>query len=114
MADMTEVVEAITQGFISLKQPKVPAPPVFKGQQEGVRIDNLFTNFEKFCMNLYKEDREAWIQVLPEYLEGEAKSLALAFVLNANYDIVKQKLVTKYRDVSRLDDGELQNIFHAT
>ena len=42
------------------------------------------------------------------------KSLALAFGLEANYDTVKQKLVEKYRRASRLDDGELQNIFHAT
>ena len=114
MADMTEVVEAITQGFISLKQPKVPAPPVFKGQQEGVCIDSFFTRFEKFCKSLYKEDQDAWVQVLPEYLEGEAKSLALSFGSTANYDTVKQKLVTKYRQVSRLEDGDLQNIFHAT
>ena len=82
MVDMTQVVKAITQGFISLKQPKVPAPPVFKGQQECISIDSFFTNFEMFCMNLYKEDREAWVQVLLEYLAGEAKSLDLAFSLN--------------------------------
>ena len=113
MVDMMEVVEAITQGFISPKQPKVPAPPVFKGQQEGVCIDSFFTKFEKFCKSLYKEDKDAWVQVLPEYLEGEAKILAPAFGSTANYT-VKQKLATKYQQVSRLEDGDLQNIFHAT
>ena len=81
MADMTEVVEAITLEFISRKQPKVPAPPMFKGQQEGACIDSFFTKFEKFCKSLYREDQDTWVQVLPEYLEGDAKSLALAFGL---------------------------------
>ena len=54
------------------------------------------------------------MQVLPDYLTGELKSLALALGLEANYDTVKQKLVEKYRRESRLDDCEIQNLFHAT
>ena len=115
MVDMTSVVKAITQGFSSLKQPKVPAPPLFNGQQESVHIEIFFAHFEKYCTHLSKEDlHKAWVQVLPDYLIGEPKSLALAFGLEANYNTLKQKLVNKYRRASRLDDGELQNIFHAT
>ena len=90
---MAAVVEAITQRFSGLKQPKVPAPPVFRGQQESVHIEVFFAHFEKYCNHVYKEDQKAWVQVLPDYSTGEPKSLALAFGLEANYDSVRQTLV---------------------
>ena len=40
--------------------------------------------------------------------------MAYATGSTANYDTVKQKLVTEYQQVSRLEDSDLQNIFHAT
>ena len=67
---MAAVVEAITQGFSSLKQPKARDPPVFQGQQESVNIKILFAHFEKYCNHVYKEDQKAWVQVLPDYLTG--------------------------------------------
>ena len=114
MEDMAAVGEAITQGYSSLQQPKVPAPPVFKGQQESVHIEVFFAHFEIFCNHVYRDDQNAWLQVLPDYLAGEPKNLSLVFGLEPNYAQVKQKLVEKYRRASRLGDGEIQNIFHAT
>ena len=78
-----------------------------------MHIEVFFAHFEKYCNHVYKEDQKAWVQVLPDYLTGEPKSLVLAFGLEANYDAVKQKLVEKYRRASRLDDCEFQYIFHA-
>ena len=63
-----------------------------------MHIEIFFAHFEKYCTRMYEEDHKAWVQVLPDYLAGEPKSLALAFGLEANYNTVKEKLVDKYQD----------------
>ena len=73
-----------------------------------MHIEIFFAHFEKYCNHINKEDQKAWVQVLPDYLTGEPKRLALEFCLEANYDSVKQKLVEKYRRASRFDDGDFE------
>ena len=52
--------------------------------------------FEKYCRNLYGEDTDDWVQVLPSYLRGELRQVAQVLGASVGYDEVKQKLLSEF------------------
>ena len=71
----------------------IPPPNIFSGSH-GSLNDFLYL-FERYCVSIYGEDQLSWLQVLPSYLEGEARNIVLAFGLDRNIDyaMVKERLL---------------------
>lgn len=97
MSDETlnSLAEAISRVHIS----RVPPPAMCTGT--GIR--EFFIRFERFAYSSFGDDADIWIQVLPDYLSGEAKSIALAHGENASYRIVKEKLMNIFNQANRND-----------
>ena len=89
----------------------MPAPVPYKGFDGTIHIDLFFEIFERYCLSAYKETPEAWLQILPNYLEGDAKAVTLAYGLTTPYTTVKEKLQEKFRSRSRLDEDDIHEIF---
>ena len=62
----------------------IPPPNIFSSSHGS--IDDFLVLFERYCVSIYGEDRLSWLQVLPSYLEGEARNIVLAFGLDRNID----------------------------
>ena len=73
---------------------KVPPPVPFSGETGAIQIEDFLTSFERYCRAIYKEDHTSWLQVLPSFLEGEARAVVLAHGHGAGvtYQTVRDRL----------------------
>lgn len=113
MDDIKEVIKTLAKGMCDLKIVKVPPPNVYKGFEDSVQVEVFFEIFERHCRSVYQDAKESWLQVLPSFLTGEGKALAHAYGLTTPYDTVKLKLIEKFQARSRLDQGDINDIFSA-
>ena len=86
----------------------IPPPNIFSGSRGS--IDDFLYLFERYCVSIYGEDQLSWLQVLPSYLEGEARNIVLAFGLDRNIDyaMVKERLLWELKP-SGLQDRYYQD-----
>ena len=75
----------------------VPAPKVYDGSLYH-SINDFFHFFEKYCMAKYGDDQFSWLQVLPDFLEGQYKSIVNSFGISRflEYGTVKACLVEDF------------------
>ena len=89
-----EILANLTQSLNRLGGDRVPPPVVYNGT---TNINNFFADFERYCASIYGNANQSWLQILPSFLEGEAKSIVQAFGngTNITYQIVKERLVAE-------------------
>ena len=99
MAELEEFnagIGCLVEAMSVLGTSKVPLPAIFTGIDGPIDIASFFVAFERYCLVNYKKDLLSWVQVLPSFLEGEAREIAQAFGCGAKYALVKQKLVEEF------------------
>ena len=96
MEAMEQVFTELTDAIRGMNIARTPPPAIFKGIGS---IDDFFRNFEAYCETLYRDQYNSYLQVLPTFLEGEAKEIVRAFGTGANvaYNDVKDKLKTEFK-----------------
>ena len=112
--DQKQILRALAKLALEKKtKVRVLPPPVYTGFEGSLKIETFITLFENHCRAEYGEITEAWLQVLPQFLTGEGKALVVAFGLTTPYLTVRARLLEKFQNRSRLDHGELADIFSA-
>ena len=76
-----------------LEQGKKPAPNVYSYGEATRNAQEFFVHFEAYATSMYGVNESAFLQILPEYLAGEAKKIAVAFGPCAEYETVKQRII---------------------
>ena len=88
--EMDGILTRLTDAIESMKIVRAPPPSPYIGYGD---IADFFRSFEAYCLALYKQDFQAYLTVLPSFLEGEAKQIAVAYGSAANYRTVKDKII---------------------
>lgn len=113
-AQMAEVFSELAEAIRDMRVDRIPPPTAFAGMGGSSGINSFFRIFEKYCNAVYKKDPKSWLQVLPSFLEGEARSIVRAFGVDADYHIVKQRLIDEFTNRSTLSSNEFSDFFSAT
>lgn len=108
---MVEVVGELTEAIRNMRVDRVPPPASFTG---GTGIDTFLVAFEKYALAVYKNDTNSWLQVLPAFMEGEARAIVNAFGMEADYAIVKQRLIEEFTKRTTLSSNEFADFFSAS
>ena len=58
---------------------KVPPPSPYRSSELLGDLKGFFVDFEKYAAHLYGSDERAYLQLLPDFLEGEACDIMKAF-----------------------------------
>ena len=77
----------------------VPPPNVCCKTSE---LPQFFKIFEKYVYSLYGDDRESWLQVLPNFCGGEISTIVEAFDSATSYDLLKERILRDFVDVFKL------------
>ena len=88
-ARMVEALENLSKPHI-----KRPAPNLYNYGECTVTVEEFFLQFERFATSTYGYDLSTHLQVLPNYLTGEAKDIVLAFGPSAHYQTVKECIIS--------------------
>ena len=94
MAANFQHFEILAEAVRSLKPVVVPPPKVFNGTWYH-SISDFIHFFEKYCKAIYVDDQFSWLQVLPDFLAGQYKSIDLSFGISSclEYGTVKAQRV---------------------
>ena len=87
-----QLIENFTAALRDIKVQRVPPPMPYKGVGS---INDFFENFERYAHSLYENDARSYLQILPSFLEGETKNIALSFGTNADYATVKARVISE-------------------
>ena len=95
---------------------KVPPPLPYAGRSSAIHVDDFLANFEKYCKAVYKNDKDSWLQILPTFLEGEAKAIVVAHGRGSgvDYDTVKNRLVLEVKQKDTLGSNKFADFFSAS
>ena len=104
---LAQLAEAINN--MNVRPSRLPPPPVCSGQN----IDLFFTQFEKFAGTNYGDDRDVWLQLLPEYLSDEPKQIVRAYGADRTYTYVKSQLVELFTNNALASRGNAYSRFFA-
>lgn len=105
-------MEELAQVIKGMKADKVPPPAAYSGQREE-NIEDFLVEFEKYVRAIYKDDKSSWVQILPSFLDGEAREIVKAFGRNSVYEEVKKKLVKEFTFKTDLARNEFSRFFSA-
>ena len=108
MATMEEVLETLATAIGQMNNTKVPPPTPYQGYGD---ITAFFTSFENYCQNVYGNNTEAQLTILPSFLEGEAKQIALSFGNGAQYNAVKERIIAEMTGRRSLGSNQVSDIF---
>ena len=114
MSETTEVISQLAEKLVELGGSRIPPPMVFAGSKSSVSITAFFFAFERYCLAQYKKDEVSWLQVLPSFLEGEARSIVQAFGYGVEYSVVKQRLTEEFTRRHTLGSNAVSDFFSAT
>ena len=96
-----QVAEVFTRIAVALESlvaaqhlPK-PAPAMFGGSSDAHNVEIFFQQFEQYATSLYGADNAVHLQILPNFLDGEPREIALAYGPSAEYAIVKQRIISE-------------------
>ena len=70
--------------------------------------------FKRYCLAIYKKDLVSWLQLLPSFLEWEARAIAQAFGYKIEYCVVKQKLIEEFSQRKSLGNNVFSDFFSAS
>ena len=75
----------------------MPPPVVFNGIGN---IVDFFNAFENYGGSMYRNNEAAYLQILPSFLEDEARNIVLSFGtgnnINYQYQIVRNRMVQDF------------------
>ena len=108
MANMEEFLENLATAIGQMNNTKVPPPTPYQGYGD---IRAFFTSFENYCQNVYGNNTEAQLTILPSFLEGEAKQIALSFGNGAQYNAVKERIIAEMTGRRSLGSNQVSDIF---
>ena len=109
----TDVVSQLAEKLVELGGNRVPPPVVFVGGKGPVSITAFFFAFERYCLAKYQKDEVSWLQVLPSFLEGEARSIVQAFGCEVAYAAVKLRLIDEFTRRRTLGSNAVSDFFSA-
>ena len=91
---LTAAVLLLAETIRSNKLVLVPPPVIFNGNNYH-SIEDFFYFFERFCLGKYGNDEVSWLQILPDFLCGEIKSVVDSFGRSKEvvYQTVKLRLI---------------------
>jgi hypothetical protein len=90
---MTDKVLGDLADAIKMMNPvRVPPPPVCSGRA----VVDFFKQFESYVLCVYGKNSDVWMQVLPEFLSGEARDMVMAYGVSVPYQVVKTKLLEEF------------------
>ena len=93
MSDKEEAQgDRVAQFVAGLVKTKIPPPVKFAGDRGAISVGAFFVAFERFSTREYGVDPISWMQVLPQYMEWEAREMVNAFGHEAKYEVVKQRM----------------------
>ena len=104
----------LAQAINDLRTDRVPPPVTFSGLGGASAVNSFFLAFEKYATSVYKQDFDSWYQVLPSFLDGEAKSIVRAFGRDASYEVVKQRLIAECTNCTTLTSNDFAGFFSAS
>ena len=111
---MEEVLGDLAEAINGMKIQRVPPPVPFKGVGQG-DIKDFFDAFEKYCDSVYKKEYSSYLQVLPSFLENEAKSIVLAYGTGdgVDYRVVKDRVIAEISTRRTLGANQYTDFFSA-
>ena len=95
MEALFERIAASLEAIIAAQSPSKPAPEIYDCSNDYQTVTEFFNQFERYVSSVYGNDTAVHLQVLPQYLSGEAKHIALAYGPSAQYDTVKQRIIVE-------------------
>ena len=87
------VVAALAAALQGMVPERVPPPAVCSRVGQ---LPQFFKTFEKYARSLYKQDEEAWLQILPNYVEGEVLQIVKAFGDSVDYAALKGRILRDF------------------
>ena len=74
---MAAALNTLNVNLARLGANRVPPPAIYNG---GTSVTTFFAQFERYCSSIYgDDDKQAWLQILPSYTEGEVRSMVQSF-----------------------------------
>ena len=114
MTDKDEAQGDMMAQFVTgLVKTKIPPPVKFAGDRGAISVGAFFVAFERFSTREYGVDPLSWMQVLPQYMEGEAREMVNAFDHEAKYEVVKQRMLEEFLHRQSLGNNETNDFFAA-
>ena len=95
MEALFERIAASLEALVAAKSPPKPAPEIYDCSNDSQTVTEFFNQFERYATSVYGNDTAVHLQVLPQYLSGEAKYIALAYGPSAQYDTMKQCIIAE-------------------
>lgn len=111
---MADVINSLAEAIREMRVDRVPPPAAFARNTSGFTISSFFVAFEKYCLAIYKKDTDSWLQVLPSFLEDEAREMVKAFGSDVGYHTVKHRLVEEFSSRTTLASNDFADFFSAT
>ena len=110
MASMEEVLDNLATAIGQMNSNKVPPPTPYQGYGD---IAAFFRSFENYCLHIYGNSAEAYLSVLPSFLEGEARQIALSYGTGngIQYETVKERIIAEMTGRRILGSNQVSNIF---
>ena len=91
---------------------KVPPPSPYPSSEIEGNIIDFFNKFERYAASLYGNDDTSYLQILPNFLEGESKNIVKAFGTSASYPIVKDRLILEFTQRNILGSNQYTDLFN--
>ena len=90
--ELNTVLQNLAQSIADMKTNHVPPPTPYKGIGS---ISDFFAAFDRYAGAQYKVDYQSYLQILPNFLEGEAKAIALSYGSGSavRYQDVKGRII---------------------
>ena len=114
MSDKEEAQGDMVAQFVAgLVKTEILPPAKLAGDRGAISVGAFFVAFERFSTREYGVDPLSWMQVLPQYMEGEAQEMVNAFGHEAKYEVVKQRMVEEFSHQQSFGNNETNDFFSA-
>ena len=88
-----QIAASVIAALQGIAVERVP-PPALCSQVND--LPYFFKIFERYATFMYKSDKQSWLQILPNYVEGEVLQIVNAFGNNYSYDEIKDRILSEF------------------
>ena len=106
----TRIAVALESLVTAQRLPK-PVPSIFNSSCNAHGAEVFFNQFEQYATSLYGAETAVHLQILPNFLEGEPKEIALAYGPSAEYATVKQRIISEQSRRFSFESNPLTDFF---